>query len=70
MAAPNSAIESPDFFPAMRAVSFSNRIEIEKRPNSWAIPLISSATPGFPVWAIKPIVFGCMQKTPDSHPRL
>src|SRR5206468_11723675 len=44
-AAPNSASDCPDHFPAIRAVYFSNRTEIEKRPNSWEIALISSATP-------------------------
>ena len=32
--------------------------------------LIKSATPRFPVCAIKPIVFVCMQRIPDSRPRL
>ena len=49
---------------------FSIKIEIEKRSNSLAMALTRSATAGLPVCAIKPIVFGRIQKIPDYRPHL
>ena len=57
---PSCAIVRSELPPLTRAVSFSNKIDILERANSAESDLISSPTPGFPVCAINPTVFGCI----------
>ena len=56
--APSCAIVKSERRPAIAAVSFSIKIDIEKRLSSSRTAWINSATPGFPVCAINPIFFG------------
>ena len=57
---PSCAIVASERWPLTAAVSFSSRTDIEKRANSAASDFTSSPTPGLPVCAINPIVFGCI----------